>query len=139
MKIILISCVKRKNIIEMMAKDLYKGPLFKNSLCVAKTLQSDENKIFILSAKYYLLSLNQIIGPYDMTVKDFTKTQKKEWGNKVITELKKVSNIETDEFIILAGKEYINPISEIKNLEDFLEKKNYFQRTSYLKSICNEQ
>jgi hypothetical protein len=139
MQIILISCVKGKHDNEMKAKELYKGPLFKNSLCVAKKLQSDESKIFILSAKYYLISLNKIIGPYNMTVKSFSDTEKKAWGNKVITELKKVSNIETDEYIVLAGKEYINPISEIKNLNDYLGTRNYGQRTSYLKSICNEQ
>ncbi len=72
-----------------------------------------------------------------MTVKKFSDTKKKEWGKKVISELKKVSNIETDEYIILAGKEYINPISEIKNLNNFLGTRNYGQRTSYLKSICN--
>ena len=121
----------------MIAKELYKGPLFKNSLCVAKKLQSDESKIFILSAKYYLVSLNKIIGSYDMTVKKFSDTQKKEWGKKIISQLKKVSNIETDEYIILAGKDYINPISEIKNLNNFLGTRNYGQRTSYLKSICN--
>jgi soluble P-type ATPase len=139
MKIILISCVKGKHDNEMKAKELYKGPLFKNSLCVAKKLQSDESKIFILSAKYYLVSLNKIIGPYDLTVKNLSHTQKKEWGNKVISELKKVSNIETDEYIVLAGKEYINPISEIKNLNDFLGTRNYGQRTSFLKTICNGQ
>jgi soluble P-type ATPase len=139
MQIILISCVKGKHDNEMKAKELYKGPLFKNSLCVAKKLQSDESKIFILSAKYYLISLNKIIGPYNMTVKSFSDTEKKAWGNKVITELKKVSNIETDEYIVLAGKEYINPISEIKNLNDYLGTRNYGERTSYLKSICNEQ
>ncbi len=139
MRIILISCVKGKHVNEMKAKELYKGPLFKNSLCVAKKLQIDESKIFILSAKYYLVSLDKIIGPYDMTVKSFSDTQKKEWGNKVISELKKVSNIETDEYIVLAGKEYINPISEIINLNDFLGTRNYGQRTSYLKSICNGQ
>jgi len=139
MKIILISCVKGKHDNEMKAKELYKGPLFKNSLCVAKKIQSDESKIFILSAKYYLVGLNTIIGPYDMTVKNFSDTKKKEWGNKVISELKKFSNIETDEYIVLAGKEYIQPISEIINLNDFLGKRNYGQRTAYLKSFCNGQ
>ena len=139
MKIILISCVKGKNTNEMMAKLLYKGPLFKNSLCVAKKLQNDESKIFILSAKYYLVSLNKMIGPYDMTLKNFSDTKKKEWANKVISELKKVSNIETDEYIFLAGKEYINPFAEINNLNNFLGTRNYGQRTSYLKSICNGQ
>jgi cytoplasmic iron level regulating protein YaaA (DUF328/UPF0246 family) len=137
MKIILISCVKGKCDRPMIAKELYKGPLFKNSLCVARKLQNDESKIFILSAKYHLVSLNELISPYDLTVKNFSDTQKEEWGNKVISELKKVSNIESDEYITLAGKEYINPISEIKNLHDYLGTRNYGQRTSFLKSICN--
>jgi cytoplasmic iron level regulating protein YaaA (DUF328/UPF0246 family) len=137
MRIILISCVKGKSDRPMIAKELYKGPLFKNSLCVARKLQNDESKIFILSAKYHLVSLNDLISPYDLTVKNFSDTQKKEWGNNVISELKKVSNIESDEYIILAGKEYINPISKIKNLQDYLGTRNYGQRTSFLKSICN--
>jgi hypothetical protein len=51
----------------------------------------------------------------EMTLKTFSNKEKSDWGKKVIQELKKVSNIDTDEFIILAGNEYINPISEIEN------------------------
>lgn len=138
MTIILISCVKGKKENKMKAKDLYKGPLFKYSLCVAKKLQSDETKIFILSAKHYLLDLNRVIGPYDLTLKKFSKTKKKEWGLKVLTELRNVSNIETDKFIVLAGEDYIKPISQITDLTNFLGKRNYGKRTAYLKAICNE-
>ena len=135
MKIVLISCVKGKRENELMAKDLYKGPLFKNSLCVAKRLQPDESKIFILSAKWYLLPLEKRIGPYEMTLKNFSEKEKEDWGKKVADELKRVSKLDTDEFIILAGKEYIRPISDkITNLIDYLENRNYGQRTSYLKS-----
>ncbi len=130
--------MKRKNKFRSMAKDLYKGPLFKNSLCVAKLIQPDESKIFILSAKHHLLSLNTMIEPYDMTLKKFNSSEKSEWGRKVIQEIKKVANIETDEFTILAGKDYINPISEIKKKCNYLGTKNYGQRISYLKFICNE-
>ncbi len=138
MKIVLISCVKGKNESRSLAKDLYKGPLFKNSLCVAKSLQTDESKIFILSAKHHLLGLNTMIDPYEMTLKTFSNKEKSDWGKKVIQELKKVSNIDTDEFIILAGKEYFNPISEIENKVDYLGALNYGKRTAYLKSKCNE-
>ena len=104
MKIVLISCVKGKNESRSLAKDLYKGPLFKNSLCVAKSLQTDESKIFILSAKHHLLGLNTMIDPYEMTLKTFSNKEKSDWGKKVIQELKKVSNINIDESIILVGR-----------------------------------
>lgn len=120
----------------MKAKEIYKGPLFKNSLCVATTLQPD--KIFILSAKYHLLALEQIIDPYDLTLKNFTPEEKQVWGETVICQLQLICNIKVDEIIVLAGKDYIDPISgEITNLNIFLGNKNYGQRTAYLKSICN--
>ena len=79
-----------------------------------------------------------MIDPYEMTLKTFSNKEKSDWGKKVIQELKKVSNIDTDEFIILAGKEYFNPISEIENKVDYLGALNYGKRTAYLKSKCNE-
>jgi len=135
-RIVLISCVSRKGTIKSKARDLYKGPLFNNSLCVAKKLQVDEKSIFILSAKHYLVGLDDIISPYDMTLKKMSNSEKINWGKMVIYELKKVSNIDTDEYIILAGRDYRNPISEIKNLKDFLGSRNYGKRTSFLKSLC---
>jgi len=136
MKIVLISCVKGKKELPMKAKEIYKGPLFKNSLCVATTLQPD--KIFILSAKYHLLDLERIIEPYDLTLKKFTIAEKQAWGAKVISQLQLICNIKQDEIIVLAGKDYIDPISDkITNLNIFLGNKNYGQRTAYLKSICN--
>lgn len=136
MKIVLISCVKGKKEPPMKAKDIYKGPLFKNSLCVAYRLQPD--RIYILSAKYHLLDLEQVIEPYDLTLKNFTVAEKKTWGVKVICQLQLICNIKEDEIIVLAGKDYVKPISDkITNLNIFLGNRNYGQRTAYLKSICN--
>lgn len=136
MKIVLISCVKGKKSIRAKAKDIYKGPLFKNSLCVANKLKP--NKTYILSAKHHLLDLEKEIEPYSLTLKDFTDNQKSIWGKEVIKQLEQVSDLKKDEFIILAGKEYITPIvGEITNWKNFLGNRNYGERTAYLKSICN--
>lgn len=137
MKVVIISCVKRKMQIKSKAKEFYKGPLFKNSLCVANKLDAD--KIFILSAKHHLLDLEKEIEPYSLTLKNFTKQEKKIWGDTVINQLKKIADLNIDTFIILAGKEYLTPLKpHITNLEDFLGDRSYGERTHYLKSICLE-
>ena len=58
-KVVLISCVSKKLLHKSMAQDLYVSPLFQKNLQYAKSLNSD--KIFILSAKYGLLKLNEEI------------------------------------------------------------------------------
>jgi len=64
------------------------------------------DKIFILSAKYDLVPEDMIIEPYDETLKDKSTMEQRVWGERVINELKKVANLEKDEFIILAGEVY---------------------------------
>ena len=100
--------------------DLYKGSLFENSLAYGQSLNPD--KIFILSALHHLLELDKEIDPYNVTLsniptskrkadlKILTPKEKIEWGEKVINQLKLESDLINDEFIILAGQEYINPI-----------------------------
>ena len=47
--------------------------------------------------------------------------EKKEWGEKVIEMLSKKADLQNDQFIILAGKEYIKPLIPcIKNIGDAL-------------------
>ena len=65
-QIVLISCVSRKGNKKAKAKDLYKGPLFTNSLAYGESLNPD--KIFVLSAFYHLLDLDTEIEPYDVTL-----------------------------------------------------------------------
>jgi hypothetical protein len=134
--IVLISCVSKKRKVSCPAEELYMGPLFKNSLCVARKLNPDH--IYIISAKHHLLDLKTIIKPYDETLKNFSLCAKNEWGRKTAEQLSKVSNLQTDKFIILAGKDYIEPLlSHITYIDDFLNDRIYGKRTSYLKSICS--
>lgn len=85
-------------------KDLYKGPLFLKSLAYAQSLNPDE--IYVLSAKYGLLELNKTIEPYDLTLNNFSKSQKIEWSAKVIKQLNKKTNVSKDHFIFLTGNNY---------------------------------
>ena len=103
-KIVLISCVSKKLNYAAKSKDLYVSPLFQKNLQYAKSLNPDN--IFILSARYGLLSLEKKVKPYDKTLNKMAIGEIREWAIKVLNQLKKVSNPAEDEFIFLAGEKY---------------------------------
>ncbi|MDP2672743.1 MAG: hypothetical protein Q8O84_02940, partial [Nanoarchaeota archaeon] len=86
------------------AQDLYVSPLFKKNLQYAKSLNPD--KILILSAKYGLLKLNEEIEPYNKTLNKMPSLEIKEWAESVLKQLQKVSDLDKDEFVFLAGNNY---------------------------------
>ena len=103
-KIVLISCVSRKLEKKSKAKDLYISPLFKYNLRYAYSLNPD--KIFILSAEYGLLDLEQEVEPYDKTLNNMKQNEIKVWAEKVFNQLKEISDTKNDKFIFLAGERY---------------------------------
>lgn len=103
-KIILISCVKTKLQKKTKAKELYISSWFKKSYQYALMYKPD--KIFILSAKYGLVRPDQKIKPYELTLKTMKKNERQKWANKVMSVLKKKTNLEKDHFVILAGVDY---------------------------------
>ena len=64
MKVVFINCCREKEVKKCPAKILYKSRHFKRQLNMVKK-SFDENHIFILSAKYGIVGLNDIIEPYD--------------------------------------------------------------------------
>lgn len=102
--IILIGCVKKKRDHRSRAEDLYISPFFRKNLSYAKSLKPDS--IFILSAKYGLVALDQEIDTYDLTLKNFKKDDLFKWSSNIIQQLQQVSNIKMDKFIFLAGDKY---------------------------------
>jgi len=103
-KVVLISCVKTKRKEACPAGEMYISPLFRMNLEYARLLKPD--KIFILSAKYGLLELNQKIEPYNETLNSKNKREKKEWAAEVFNELSKKVDISKTQFIFLAGINY---------------------------------
>lgn len=103
-KIVLIACSKGKFHQKAKAQDIYEGILFKKSLKYAKNMHSDF--IFILSAKYGLLGLDEEIEPYDKTLNEMPLNEKKLWADAVLNQLKKFSSLDTDNFVFLAGDNY---------------------------------
>ena len=70
----------------------------------AEKLATDE--IFILSAKYGLLTLEQEIEPYEQTLNNMRSNEIQLWVNRVLEQLKKVCSINDTEFTFLAGEKY---------------------------------
>ena len=113
-KIVLISCVSVKLSHKAKAEDLYISPLFKYGLAYAKSLKPD--KIYILSAKYGLLGLDEVIEPYNTTLNTMSSSEIKTWSEKVLLKLRVKVNLDADQIIFLAGDNYRKYlISYIKN------------------------
>jgi len=114
--IFLISCCKKKLPYVSRAEKLYESSGFKSQLAYAKSQKPDA--IYVLSALHHLVALDAVLEPYDVCLKDFSKEEKKEWAKEVLSQLKKVSDIEKDRFVILAGKDYYGElVKDLKKCE----------------------
>ncbi|NLC40623.1 MAG: hypothetical protein GX763_06880, partial [Clostridiaceae bacterium] len=109
-KVVLISCSKSKRNYSCEVRKLYDpSPLFRKSLTYAEKISSD---IHIISAKYGLLRLDQVIEPYDLSLNDMTTDESKAWGEFVIKQIRSQYDVENTEFIILAGAKYYLPLMD---------------------------
>lgn len=132
MKVVLISCVSKKLSHSAKARELYISPLFKYNLDYAQTLNPD--KIFILSAKYGLVDLEQEIEPYNETLNQKSNEEIKLWADKVLKQLKEFVNLKEDNIIFLAGENYRKfLIPEINNYEIPLKGLGIGKQLGYLK------
>ena len=102
--IVFLSCVAEKNDHRCAAKDLYISPLFQKSYAYAQQLNPDH--IYILSAKYYLLELDDVISPYNLTLKDMDAESKRIWADKVVEKMKEKSIDFNEDVVFLTGTVY---------------------------------
>lgn len=103
-KIVLISCVSKKQSVTSRAAEMYISTLFNLKLQLARKLNPEF--IFILSAKYGLITLDKIIEPYDQTLNKMSKVERVNWAKMVLKELRRQTNLQKDHFVILAGNRY---------------------------------
>ncbi len=102
--VVLISCVKTKLKEPAKVEDIYISDWFKSALIFAKFLKPDV--IYVLSAKHGLLALNDVIEPYELTLKTMKSRDIKAWAIGVVEKLNLVSDLQHDRFVILAGEKY---------------------------------
>lgn len=103
-KTVLISCSSKKKNHALRARDLYDSPLFKFQMKYAISL--DPDNIFILSAKYGLLDLDDNIAPYNLTLNKMTSSEISNWAQNVLKKLESKINLNDEEIIFLAGEKY---------------------------------
>lgn len=130
MNIGLISCSKNKKNMPCLAFEMYSSSaLFNHSLSFC---QKNYHTSFILSAKYGLLNINEKISPYDLTLNDFSEQERLTWGEKVFSQLKNLK-LNKENFYILAGKKYIEPLEKKINIVNVLYGMGIGERLKFLK------
>ena len=65
--IALVGCGARKQLAACTAEQMYTGPYFRACLATALVI-APRPRVFILSARYGLLGLDDVIEPYDLTI-----------------------------------------------------------------------
>ena len=135
--IVILSCTKSKLDKPSKAQDLYSAsPMFKKTLEYGKSLKPD--KMYILSAKHFLVPLNKVLAPYDKTLKEMPKDEKDKWGEETIKQMKSAGiNPEKDTFIFLTGSEYMKPFNQYipdSNIENPMGGKRFGERLKWLNS-----
>ena len=98
-KIVLISCASQKRSYKCKARDLYISALFKKNLRYALKLAPDQ--IFILSAKYGLVGLDDEIEPYNLTLNTMSSSKIKQWASGILRQLTERANLQEDQFVFL--------------------------------------
>ena len=102
--VVLLSCVKSKRAQRCRAGDMYTSPLFQKMMAYAESLRP--KRIFILSAKYGLLSPDDLIEPYEQTLKKMKTAERRAWAGKVLVALRQNCDLDADDFVFLAGVPY---------------------------------
>ena len=129
--IVLVSCVKSKRTAPCAAKEMYISPLFQGMFRYAQGLHPA--KIFILSAEYGLLRPDDIITPYEKTLKKMETHERKVWAERVLAKLRQEADLQSDRFVFLAGMPYReNLISHIAHYEVPMEGLSFGKQLKWL-------
>ena len=129
MKIGLISCVKTKQNKTSIAEEMYISDLFKKSLKYSKKMY---DKIYILSAKYGLIELTDIIDTYELTLNNQSNIFIKKWSYDVLLKLTNKCDINNDIFYFHCGEKYRKYlIQKLKNYKIPLQGLSFGNQLKY--------
>ena len=100
----LVGCVKQKAGTARPARDLYVSALFVGRRGFVERSCSEW---WILSALHGLVHPDQVLEPYDMTLKDAGRAARRDWAEQVLADLdRRVGLKRGDEVEVHAGAEY---------------------------------
>lgn len=104
--IFLVACVKTKQPRSMAARDLYTSEWFRRARAFVETTGCPW---YVLSAEYGLLYPNDVVAPYERTLKQMSAPERRSWGDRVERQLH-VLPLEEKTVVLLAGRAYRDPV-----------------------------
>jgi hypothetical protein len=100
----LVGCVKQKAASPRRARDLYTSALFAGR---RRYVERTCSEWWILSALHGLVSPEDVLEPYDVTLKDASRAELRDWSNKVLARLDDRAGLRPGDVVeIHAGSEY---------------------------------
>jgi ParB family chromosome partitioning protein len=90
LRVAFLGCTSGKENRKCSAEEMYTGPHFRLPLEYIKSHAPPFDRWFILSAKYGLLKADDIIEPYDQTLRDMNTQERKQWANMVLEQWDKL-------------------------------------------------
>ncbi|WP_135230110.1 DUF6884 domain-containing protein [Deinococcus fonticola] len=100
--LVLVGCVKKKQASAALAEQLYTSPLFRKRAAFAKHFGDDW---LILSALHGVVSPQQELAPYDVTLNTLGKAERRQWAKQVMAQLEPhLPGV--GQVILLAGARY---------------------------------
>lgn len=133
---IFISCGKKKRECACRAIDMYIGNYFKAEAEAAKALGG---KIWILSAKYGLLSPDDVITPYNLRLSWLNAIQRKIWADNVIKQMQREGINFNEQAIFLCGNDYSKLLVNYFPNRKTLTARSMSDRIAKLKQITNRK
>ncbi|MEX2551955.1 MAG: DUF6884 domain-containing protein [Actinomycetota bacterium] len=105
--VVLVACAGTKVPRPAPAKDLYVSALFLKSRSYAERVGY---RWYILSAKHGLLGPEELVAPYDVTLKDLPRAERRAWAERVFERLRDELH-SGDHVMFLAGSTYRQDLS----------------------------
>jgi hypothetical protein len=102
-RVCFVSCGKNKASEKRPCSFLYTGDLFQKSFRLAKV---SYDAVAILSAKHGMLQPDDVIAPYDLTLKTMAKRERALWARKVSAQIIARYPPEAWQYVYFAGADY---------------------------------
>ena len=133
---VFISCGKKKREGMCRAIEMYIGNYFKAEANAAKALGG---KTWILSAKYGLLSPNDVIAPYDLRLSWLNAAQRKIWADNVVEQMKQAGIDFDEQAVFLCGNDYSRLLVDKFTNKKMLTAKSMSDRIAKLKQMTDRK
>jgi hypothetical protein len=116
-RVYLVSCVSKKSPTAAPAKEFYASPWF---LAVRRYIEAAGDPWFVLSAKYGLVSPDQVLTPYDETLNSMKIAERRAWSSRVIAQMDG-TNLAPRSIVLFAGLRYREFLMEYLNRRSTVE------------------